>query len=136
MTRTLGPAIAVSILVVVLTAPCLAAETPHALWVKAKCALCHGEDGRGDTPSGKQTHVPDLRSDEVQKKSDEELAKAYCDRILRCTESGIEDVTPQPVRRRVKRDQLVPTGRTGEVQVRLVLRDHENRTMRRKEERS
>ena len=76
MTRTFGPAIAVSILVASWTTPCLAAETPHALWVKAKCALCHGEDGRGDTPSGRQTGVPDLRSDEIQKKSDEELSKA------------------------------------------------------------
>ncbi len=52
------------------------ADTPHALWVKAKCALCHGEDGSGNTPSGKAKNVRDLRSTEIQKMTDEELSKA------------------------------------------------------------
>ncbi len=50
-----------------------AADSPHATWIKAKCAVCHGEDGSGKTPEGQQMHVPDLRSPEVQKRSDSEL---------------------------------------------------------------
>jgi hypothetical protein len=52
-----------------------AAETPRGLWVKMKCALCHGEDGAGNTPAGKQKGVPDLRTDAVQSLKDEELLK-------------------------------------------------------------
>ena len=40
---------------------------------KAKCAMCHGADASGNTPLGKQFHIPDLRSAEVQKQSDSEL---------------------------------------------------------------
>ena len=53
----------------------VAAGSPHDLWIKAKCALCHGEDGAGNTPQGKQTHTPDLRSHEVQKHTDAELTE-------------------------------------------------------------
>jgi mono/diheme cytochrome c family protein len=38
---------------------------------KAKCAACHGADGAGK-PAAK---IPALKSDEVKKKSDEELTK-------------------------------------------------------------
>ena len=40
---------------------------------KAKCVTCHGQDGSGNTPVGKSLQVADLRSPEVQKKSDAEL---------------------------------------------------------------
>lgn len=42
---------------------------------KAKCALCHGANGSGDTPTGKSMKVKDLRSDAVQKQPDLELMK-------------------------------------------------------------
>jgi cytochrome c6 len=42
---------------------------------KAKCAGCHAADGSGNTAFGKKTHLHDLRSDEVQKASDAELAE-------------------------------------------------------------
>ena len=41
---------------------------------KAKCALCHGPDGKGDTQVGKSLKIPDLGSADVQKDSDAELA--------------------------------------------------------------
>jgi mono/diheme cytochrome c family protein len=41
---------------------------------KNNCTLCHAEDGSGDSPAGKAMKARDLRSDEVQKKSDAELA--------------------------------------------------------------
>lgn len=40
---------------------------------KAKCAVCHGADGSGDTPMGKKFKIRDLGSADVQKQSDEEL---------------------------------------------------------------
>jgi len=40
----------------------------------AKCAMCHGKDGTGNTPMGKNMKVPDLTSKAVQSKSDAELA--------------------------------------------------------------
>ncbi len=53
-----------------------AGDTPHMLWVKAKCALCHGEDGSGNTEAGRSKKVRDLRSPEIQKMTDAELTSA------------------------------------------------------------
>jgi mono/diheme cytochrome c family protein len=52
-----------------------AGDTPRGLWIKMKCALCHGEDGAGNTPAGKQKGAPDLRAEEIQKLKDDELLK-------------------------------------------------------------
>ena len=41
---------------------------------KTKCAMCHGADGSGNTPLGKNFNIPDMRSAAVQKKSDSELS--------------------------------------------------------------
>src|SRR6516164_10547612 len=43
---------------------------------KAKCAMCHGPDGKGDTATGKMMKVKDFSSEEVQKMSDADLATA------------------------------------------------------------
>lgn len=40
---------------------------------KAKCAMCHGPNGAGDTVMGKNMKLRDLGSADVQKQSDEEL---------------------------------------------------------------
>jgi mono/diheme cytochrome c family protein len=32
-----------------------------------KCAVCHGEDGKGQTAKGKKLKMKDIRSPEVQK---------------------------------------------------------------------
>ena len=45
---------------------------------KTNCIVCHGADG-GGTPLGKNLQVPDLRSQEVQKKSDAELAQTIAE---------------------------------------------------------
>jgi cytochrome c6 len=39
---------------------------------KAKCASCHGADGKGATAAGKGTKARDFCSDEVKKETDEE----------------------------------------------------------------
>jgi cytochrome c6 len=41
----------------------------------SKCAMCHGPDGKGDTPAGKANKIVDLTSADVQKRSDEDLAE-------------------------------------------------------------
>jgi mono/diheme cytochrome c family protein len=40
---------------------------------KAKCAMCHGADGKGDSPMGKKLGVRDFTSPDVQKASDADL---------------------------------------------------------------
>jgi mono/diheme cytochrome c family protein len=52
------------------------ADSDAAKIYKANCALCHSADGSGDSPTGKAMHAKDLRSEEVQKQSDAELAAA------------------------------------------------------------
>jgi cytochrome c6 len=41
---------------------------------KAKCAMCHGADGKGETPTGKAMKVKDFASEDVQKMSDADLS--------------------------------------------------------------
>ena len=43
---------------------------------KSKCAMCHGADGKGDTPAGKKMGVHDFASPEVQAMKDAEIASA------------------------------------------------------------
>jgi len=40
---------------------------------KAKCAMCHGPDGKGDTSMGKTLKLRDLGSADVQSQSDADL---------------------------------------------------------------
>ena len=42
---------------------------------KSKCAICHGPDGKGNTPTGRSLHIKDLGSDEVQRMKNAELQK-------------------------------------------------------------
>jgi mono/diheme cytochrome c family protein len=48
------------------------AEDTAALY-KAKCAACHGPDGKGNTAAGKKLGVRDFHAPEVAKMSDAEL---------------------------------------------------------------
>jgi mono/diheme cytochrome c family protein len=43
---------------------------------KAKCAMCHGPDGKGETATGKAMKAKDFALDEVQKMSDADLSDA------------------------------------------------------------
>jgi len=42
---------------------------------KAKCAMCHGADGKGQTAMGKTLNLRDLGSADVQSQSDADLTK-------------------------------------------------------------
>jgi cytochrome c6 len=46
---------------------------------KSKCVLCHGADGTGNTPLGKQLQAADLHSPDVQKRTNAELHKVVHD---------------------------------------------------------
>ena len=50
----------------------LQAQDAAALF-KGKCAACHGADGSGNTPVGKNLKLRDLGSPDVQKQTDEQL---------------------------------------------------------------
>ena len=56
----------------VVTMPSRADEASEKLY-KAKCAACHGADGKGETATGKALKVRDFASEEVRKMSDEDL---------------------------------------------------------------
>ena len=50
------------------------AESAGGPLFKAKCAACHGADGKGEVPVGKKLGARDLSSAEVQGQSDAQLA--------------------------------------------------------------
>lgn len=51
------------------------AQSAAEKFYKSKCAMCHGADGSGNTPTGKKLGAHDFRSGEVQKLSDAELTE-------------------------------------------------------------
>ena len=51
------------------------AQSDAAKLFKTNCIQCHGANGSGDTAAGKAFHAKDLRSAEVQKQTDVELAE-------------------------------------------------------------
>jgi len=48
------------------------AQDPAGVY-KSKCAACHGADGKGNTPAGKNMKVRDFASPEVAKQTDDQL---------------------------------------------------------------
>src|SRR5271156_7105946 len=62
-----------TVLAVILIAPSAVRAQSAAATYKAKCAGCHGADGKGNTGPGKALGVHDFTSDEVTKMSDADL---------------------------------------------------------------
>ena len=58
----------------VVIAPARAQNASEATY-KAKCAVCHGADGKSDTPTGKNMKIGSFADPEVAKMSDEDLAE-------------------------------------------------------------
>ena len=50
------------------------ADDKSAATYKAKCASCHGADGKGDTPASKSTKTRSFADPEVVKASDDDFA--------------------------------------------------------------
>lgn len=63
---------AIVLILAMMLAP-LAFAADGAAVYKAKCASCHGIDGKGQTPMGKKMNLRDLGSSDVQKQTDKEL---------------------------------------------------------------
>lgn len=61
--------------IALLSAPVKADNTAEATY-KAKCAICDGPDGKGETATGKTMKVKDFASEDVQKMSDADLTDA------------------------------------------------------------
>jgi mono/diheme cytochrome c family protein len=59
-----------------LSAPAKADAAAAEATYKAKCAMCHGPDGKGETATGKMMKVKDFASEDVQKMSDADLSSA------------------------------------------------------------
>lgn len=52
------------------------AQNDTAALYKSKCQVCHGADGKGDTPAGQKLGVRDFHSPEVARMPDAELIDA------------------------------------------------------------
>lgn len=63
------------VLSLVLLAATSAFAADGAAIFKSKCAMCHGADGKGETPMGKSMKLRDLGSADVQKQTDADLKK-------------------------------------------------------------
>ena len=63
----------VLVAIVFLSTPATADTAATEATYKAKCAMCHGPDGKGETATGKMMKVKDFSSEEVQKMSDADL---------------------------------------------------------------
>jgi cytochrome c6 len=73
LVRVGGLGLMAAVAVLVFSSPANAQE--GAALFKAKCAPCHGPDGKGDTSMGKVLKVRDLSSADVQKQSDTQLTE-------------------------------------------------------------
>jgi cytochrome c6 len=76
--RNKGQIAILSVLGLSLAIPAMAQQGGEATY-KAKCAMCHGADGAGDTPAGKAMKVNSFKSDADVKATDADLAKATQD---------------------------------------------------------
>jgi mono/diheme cytochrome c family protein len=63
----------VTVVLAMLAMPLVSFADEAADLYKSKCAMCHGPDGSGKSVMGEKLKVADLRSPDVQKKSDAEL---------------------------------------------------------------
>ncbi len=68
----------VVVAVIALWGTTLTAQDAAGLY-KAKCAACHGADGKGETAMGKKFGLKDLASPDVQKMSDGDLSTIIAD---------------------------------------------------------
>lgn len=64
--------VVLAVLIFGLTTSVYAQDDAAALY-KSKCQVCHGPEGKGDTPAGQKVGAKDFHSPEVTKMSDAEL---------------------------------------------------------------
>jgi len=97
MTANFAAAIA-GLLSLSLAVPVVAQQGGEATY-KAKCAMCHGADGAGNTPIGKNMKLRSLKSPDDVKETDAELFKQTKDGVGKMqgyagklTDTQIQDV--------------------------------------------
>jgi cytochrome c6 len=74
MKRIAVGSLAFAVALLIMPSMARAADAPDAAAIfKSKCSVCHGADGKGQTTMGKNLHLKDLGSEEVQKQKDEAL---------------------------------------------------------------
>jgi len=66
-------------IVTMMLAPLAAFAADGAAVYKAKCASCHGPDGKGETSIGKSMKLKSLGGTDVQKQTDANLKKVISD---------------------------------------------------------
>jgi cytochrome c6 len=66
-------------IVAIIIAPMHLFAADGAAVYKAKCASCHGPDGKGETAVGKSMKLKSLGAADVQKTSDADLTKVIAD---------------------------------------------------------
>lgn len=66
-------------IIATLLAPMALFAADGAAVYKAKCASCHGPDGKGETAIGKSMKLKSLASADVQKTTDADLTKVISD---------------------------------------------------------
>jgi mono/diheme cytochrome c family protein len=62
--------------IALISAPAKADAAAAEATYKAKCAMCHGPDGKGETATGKAMKAGDFASADIQKMSDADLSTA------------------------------------------------------------
>lgn len=79
--QTLYLLAASAFVLLIVSSPLQAQDTssPGGSVFKTKCVLCHGADGSGNTPLGKQLQAANLGSKEVQKLSNADMRKQIHD---------------------------------------------------------
>ncbi len=79
--RTIRIAIAIASVSLLAAAPARAADKVARTWA-AKCASCHGEDGKGQTTKGKEMKIADMTAASWQKEwTDDKVKKAIEDGV-------------------------------------------------------
>jgi mono/diheme cytochrome c family protein len=73
--KRLWVGLACAVLICLMVSPSRADQAATEQLYKSRCAMCHGSDGKGQTPVGQKMGAHDFASAEVQKESDDELAQ-------------------------------------------------------------
>jgi mono/diheme cytochrome c family protein len=69
-------AVIIAVLIIgVATLPAAPADEATKKLYTAKCQMCHGPDGTGNTPAGKSMKARDFHAEDVQKQTDAQLVE-------------------------------------------------------------